>query len=296
MAWRWGPAWAAAATLPLLFAIQATRGALVEARNFRPTRNPVRIPTVLADLAVRVVEFQSEGLTNVRGWYVPSGNHAVVILAHGSGADRTQLAGEARALARDGFGILMFDWPGHGESGGRVTYGRTDRRAFSTAVDYAMAQPDVDRDRIGALGFSVGAALVAETAAEDTRVRALVLVSCFADSDEQTRYQFGFWRPVMQWPAVWVDRVFMPDGPLRPIDAVRALEGRDLLVIAASSDPTVPSWMSAKALLGSGRIQGDSHCAPFRSWRLGRAGPRGVPGTYPRILSPDAPPLESDGS
>ena len=31
---------------------------------------------------------------------------------------------------RDGFGVLVFDWPGHGESGGSVHYGAPERDAL----------------------------------------------------------------------------------------------------------------------------------------------------------------------
>jgi alpha-beta hydrolase superfamily lysophospholipase len=187
----------------------------------------------------------------VRGWYIPSRNGATVILAHGSNSNRGQLATEARMLSDAGFGILAFDWPGHGESSGRVTYGPEEKDAFNAAVSFAGSRPEADPGRIGALGFSVGAALVALAAAGDTRIHAVVLVSPFADSDEETRYEFARWGPLMQWPALWVDRAFMPGGPLRPVDSVRALAGRALLIVAASDDPVVPSWMSKKVYMAA---------------------------------------------
>ncbi|HXN31045.1 MAG TPA: alpha/beta fold hydrolase, partial [Polyangiaceae bacterium] len=137
-----------------------------------------------------------------------------------------------------------FDWPGHGESDGRVTYGSSEASAIRAAAQFVAAQPDVDRARIGALGVSAGAALLTMAAAEEGAIRALVLVSPFADSDAQTRAEFARWGPITQWPALWVDRTMMPEGPLRVLDAARSLGGRSLLVIAGDRDPIVPRQMS----------------------------------------------------
>ncbi len=237
---------AAAALLVALLAVQAFRGARTEAALFSPPRMPVHVPPVLEGVPLRDVAFVPDGGDEVRGWYVAPRNGAVVILGHGSGAERSQLATEARLLVDSGFGVLAFDCPGHGESSGKVTYGPLERGALRAAVSLVGYQPGVDVHRIGALGFSVGAALLAVTAPVEPGLRSIALVSCFADSDDQTRGQFGRWRFIMQWPAVWADHWLMPEGPLRPVDAVRRLAGRDVLVVAATEDRVVPSWMSAQ--------------------------------------------------
>jgi uncharacterized protein len=223
---------------------RAARAARAEMASFYPRRGPVARPQVLAELAqLRDVAFVSAGQT-IRGWFIPSRNGAAVVLAHGSSGDRSHVAKEGRALANAGFGALMFDWPGHGESDGRVTYGTRERDALREAVGFVASQPGVDAGRIGALGISVGAPLIALEASGDLRVRAIVMVSPFCDSVEQTRAEYARWGQVAQWPALWVDRIFMSDGPLRIADSLRALGGRSLLVVAGEGDPTVPLSMS----------------------------------------------------
>lgn len=230
--------------LGTLVVFHVGRAAMAEAATFRPRRGPVARPPDLADIfEMRDVAFNSGGAT-MRGWYVPSRNGAAVVLVHGSGGDRSHVAAEARALANAGFGALLFDWPGHGESGGRLTYGSSERGAIRAAVQFASVQPDVNPARIGAFGVSAGAALLATEAADDAAVRTLVLVSPFADSETQTRAEYARWGPVTQQVALWVDRALMPEGPLRALDALRALGGRSLLVIAGDHDPVVPRALS----------------------------------------------------
>jgi len=230
--------------LGTLVVLHAGRTAMAEAATFRPRRGPVARPPDLADLTqVRDVAFESGGAT-IRGWYVPSRNRAAVVLVHGSSGDRSHVAAEARVLADAGFGALLFDWPGHGQSGGRVTYGSSERGAIRSAVQFVVAQPDVDPARVGAFGVSAGATLLATEAASDPVVRTLVLVSPFADSETQTRAEYARSGLIARQVALWVDRMLMPEGPVRALDAVRALGGKSLLVIAGDHDPVVPRALS----------------------------------------------------
>jgi uncharacterized protein len=227
----------------LAFALRVAVGAArSEFASFHPRRGPVARPPVLEGLKIRDVAFDACGVV-LRGWYVPSQNRAAVVLSHGSDTDRHAVARELRALADAGFGVLAFDWPGHGESEGRVTFGTCELEAFHSAVAFAAAQPDVDPARIGAFGISMGAALLAVAAPDDRRVRALALVSPFTDGDDLTRWQCARWGPLALWPALWVDHTY-GDGNLRPIDAIGRLDHCALLVVASGNDRVVPPWMT----------------------------------------------------
>jgi alpha/beta superfamily hydrolase len=78
-------------------------------------------------------------------------------------------------LTRHGYGVLMLDRRGEGESEGdynaRGWGGEPDLEA---AISYLAARDDVARDRIGGLGLSVGGELLLQTAARDARLRAVV--------------------------------------------------------------------------------------------------------------------------
>src|SRR5207249_4938858 len=110
---------------------------------------PRRLPSSPVGVAVERVMWTAAG-ARIAGWYTSSKNGAAVVLTHGSSANRSQINFEFTALARAGFGVLAFDWPGHGESGGAVRYGSPERAAFAGAVDWLTRRPDVNAKHVGA--------------------------------------------------------------------------------------------------------------------------------------------------
>jgi alpha-beta hydrolase superfamily lysophospholipase len=247
--WLARAGWFVTGALALVSLAHVVRVYREEEGCFHPRRGRVDVPASLADLpGRRDVEFAAQGGAALRGWYFASHNRAAVVLVHGSSADRAQLAVQARVLVDAGFGVLVFDLPGHGESEGSVKYGQPEREAIGAAVHFVAGQPDVDPSRVGALGLSVGAALVAVAAAGEPAIRALVLVSPFTDSEDQAKADMRGRRSRTPWldeaVVLAIDRHYMTDGPLRPIDAVGRFGGRPLLVVAAADDHVVPLWMS----------------------------------------------------
>ena len=61
-------------------------------------------------------------------------------------------------LARHGYGVLLFDRRGEGESEGDPnTLGSAGARDLEAALAFLRGRPDVDPDRIGGLGLRSGA-------------------------------------------------------------------------------------------------------------------------------------------
>jgi pimeloyl-ACP methyl ester carboxylesterase len=183
----------------------------------------------------------------VRGWFLASRNGAAVLLVHGSNADRTQLLPEARTLSRAGYGVLLFDQPGNGESGGEKRRG--DEADFlSVAVDFLATEPGLRPGGIGAYGFSSGAAFLAEAAAKDARIEGVVLAGCYGD-DEQYILHYGGRGPLSGLPALWAARWEGLAFP-HPLAAMPAIAPRAIFLIAGDRDPTVP-WESSRQLYGA---------------------------------------------
>jgi dienelactone hydrolase len=108
-------------------------------------------------------------------WYVPSRNGAALLVDHGSGGSRERVVAHVRMLARHGYGVLALDLPGNGESEGHSNgLGDNAQPAVAAGLDYLSRRPDVDPDRIGGFGLSLGAEVLIQAAASDPRLRAVV--------------------------------------------------------------------------------------------------------------------------
>ena len=117
------------------------------------------------------VSFTTADGLRLEGWYVPSKNGADVIVYPGRKGPQTP----ARILARHGYGVLLFDRRGEGESEGDPNaLGWAGTRDLDAAISYLQARPDVDDDRIGGLGLSVGGEVMLQEAAETDDLKAVV--------------------------------------------------------------------------------------------------------------------------
>jgi fermentation-respiration switch protein FrsA (DUF1100 family) len=139
-----------------------------------PTSNGIRTPADVG-LAFTDVELTTADGVTLAGWYVTSTNGAAVVVRHGAGSVRASTLDHAAVLARHGFGVLLVDARGHGDSGGRAMdlgwYGELDTGA---AVDFLVARPEVDPDRIAVLGLSMGGEEAIGAIGTDPRIAAVV--------------------------------------------------------------------------------------------------------------------------
>jgi len=143
--------------------------------------NIARIPTAQTEtpadrgIAYENVSFKTElGLT-LYGWFIPSTNGATIITVHGAGNNRSTVMDEAEMLVRNGYGVLMFDAEGFGDSEGRGNaFGWTGARSVHAASAYLATRDDVDPARIGGLGLSMGGEVLLQAAAESAALKAIV--------------------------------------------------------------------------------------------------------------------------
>ncbi len=129
------------------------------------------VPADRLGVAHEDVRFTTSDGLELEGWYVPSRNGAAVIAFPGRNGPQKQ----ARMLARHGYGVLLFDRRGEGRSDGDPNaFGWGGDRDVKAAIDFLQQRPDVDPERIGGLGLSVGGELMLEVAAESEELRAVV--------------------------------------------------------------------------------------------------------------------------
>jgi len=107
----------------------------------------------------------------LRGWYVRSKNGAAVIVFPG----RTGPQPHARMLVRHGYGVLLLDRRGEGQSEGDPNgLGWGMDADIAAAAAFLRERPDVEHGRVGGLGLSVGGEVLIEAAAKTDLLRAVV--------------------------------------------------------------------------------------------------------------------------
>lgn len=139
-----------------------------------PTRAPITNTPADMGLEYEDVTFPTaDGLT-LRGWYLPSKNRAAIIAVHGSDGNRLHTIWHAFALAEHGYGVLLFDLRAHGESDGELFPVTNDSPDIAAAVKYLSSRPEIDPERIGAVGLSLGAHVIMQAAPEVPKLKALI--------------------------------------------------------------------------------------------------------------------------
>ena len=115
-------------------------------------------------------------------FFTPSGGgrHPAVLLAHGFGGTKSDVAGEARALARAGYAVLTWSARGFGASGGQIGLDSPDYEVKDVKglVSWLARRPEVRLDRpgdprVGVAGASYGGGIALMSAALDRRIDAI---------------------------------------------------------------------------------------------------------------------------
>jgi hypothetical protein len=146
--------------LAFVYTVVPVGMALTETHKFR---EPVGPPPA----GYQEVAFEASDGVALSGWYRPTRNGATVLVVHGGGGDRTGSLAHAQLLARHGYGVLLHDARGRGRSEGtQNSYGWGWDRDVAGAMAFLKSRPEVDPARIGGLGLSTGADVLANAAAE----------------------------------------------------------------------------------------------------------------------------------
>ena len=152
----------------------------------------------LAERLHRTTSVDEVMLTSSDGWelhgtrWLPQRDHPVpgIVLLHSGRSDRAVFARLERLLAERGFAVLNLDWRGRGRSTNRGTYmqlGADERAAgwrdAAAAFDHLAALAGVDAQRLGAVGVIHGAEHAVRAAADDGRVRAIVVLTGYRPAE-----------------------------------------------------------------------------------------------------------------
>src|SRR5215211_4752141 len=151
---------AAAGVLSVVFVFFPVGMAIVDIHSLhRPVGSP-------PNAAYETVSFTASDGVDLEGWYRPSRNGASVLMISGGGGNRRSTLRHAKMLERHGYGVLVYDPRGSGNSEGMInSYGWGWEKDAAAALDFLAAREDVEPGRVGTLGLSTGADIAIDIAA-----------------------------------------------------------------------------------------------------------------------------------
>ena len=130
----------------------------------------------------------ASGAETCAAWHYPAsgatGEGPIVVMAHGlSGTRRDRLGPFAERFSAAGFGALVFDHRGFGDSTGEPDLFKPALQLedWRAAISFARSLPSVDPERVATFGSSMGGGNALAAAAEDRRVAAAISQVPFLD-------------------------------------------------------------------------------------------------------------------
>ncbi len=212
----------------------------------RPNNHPMTLhPRVVSPDATAWSVRTTDGLT-LRGWYYPTARQRhLIVLVHGLWASWPEMAALGRDLHDQGYDVLLFDLRGHGQSDpSRLSLGGRERADLRAVMRWALDE-GYEEDRIGWLGYSMGASTLVLEAAHNPSIHAAVIDSPYGDLPALLKTQLSKHSRLPSWfnPGILTAaRLFygLRTEELVPIKAAASWGDRPLLLIHGESDSIVP--------------------------------------------------------
>ena len=111
---------------------------------------------------------------SIRAWYYPSKNGAAILALGGIGGSLGDALPPARLLFDAGYGVLQIDSRACAHPPARVTLGGHEIYDAAAGVDFLLRRSDVDHDKIGAFGFSMGGVTLIRYTSKQPKIQALI--------------------------------------------------------------------------------------------------------------------------
>ena len=201
-------------------------------------------------IAYENVRFKARDGKELSGWLIPPAQkNAIVILTHGLFRTRVEMLSRAVALAKAGYGALLYDSRNHGTSEKAiVSLGFYETQDVLGAIDYLQhrCQVSPQSPKIVLMGVSMGAVATLRAAAQSDRYAALVIDSPFS-SIRQTiiHHSWLFFNlPRFIFPPIflfWFQRFTGFDvDEVNTLECIARVQPVPLLVIASEGDRRMP--------------------------------------------------------
>lgn len=242
------------------------------AAEFTPRFDPANPPTATTAQKLYSVRFAGGDRATVPAFFmVPAGAKAdeklpVVLLLHGLGGSKTDVFLLQVALARRGYATLAPDVAGHGERPriegkplADLALPQMRQVAAQTvadlrrAVDLLETRPEIDPERIGFIGISLGGILGSVFAGDETRIKAVALWAAGGDwASLIGKSKHPFAASYRNKGATDPVKIAQEMADVEPTRVVGGIAGRPLLLLNGDKDEIVPR-VSTDALFAAAK-------------------------------------------
>ncbi|MEW6401388.1 MAG: alpha/beta hydrolase [Chloroflexota bacterium] len=245
--------------------------------SYRQTQAYLRPPRVIASgdflrankIEYQIIELTTEDGINLRAFYTPPQNGAVILVAHGHAGTIPE---DIYAMfARYGYGVLAWEFRAHGESGGDFTsLGYYEVLDMKAALDYALSQPHVEH--VGAWGGSMGAVTSIRAGAAYSQIEAVVADSAFDTLEGvfEVRVPYPTIRPFIRFFAEM--ETGLNQDVVRPVDEIGRISPRPVFLIQGLGDYSIPYRSAENLYAAAGE--------PKYFWEGEKAGHLGMYGSF----------------
>jgi alpha-beta hydrolase superfamily lysophospholipase len=247
------------AVLSVLF-VWRTRGEAHKlVTNPKETRKTVSELPSARGLKFEDVSVKTKDGMHLKGWFIPGTGPATVMVVHGYKDSRSMMLGVANILHKHGFNVVVASLRGHDDNDGeQISFGLHEMADLDAFYRYAMTRPDVDKQRFGLFGVSMGGTISIEYAAENRAIRALVSDCAFSSIRDTVETSVRFFTGLPPFPFApailfWTERELK--GDVDEIDAkkwIRRIAPRPVLVMQGGSDKVVSPESGARLFEAAG--------------------------------------------
>lgn len=181
------------------------------------------------------------------GWFFPGLRAApLVVICHGYNSSRSEILTLATSLQQHRYNVFAFNFAGHGESPvGYTTLGYKETEELLAALALLATRTDIDTERIGLWGYSLGAYAVLSAAPRSPQVKALVVDSAYPVPESLLRLELenlgANMIPLLTSISTLEFRLLAVyyGGQLHPTEARSSLAGLPKLFVVGSDAPAL---------------------------------------------------------
>ncbi len=131
-----------------------------------------------------------------------------IVFCHGLTTNKEIYLGLCRRIASLGIAVLVIDLRGHGHSSGASDFGKSEQHDVLAALDFLEARDDIDSEKLGVIGHSMGGITATRTAFLKGSEKIKVSIAIFCWQSMQTAVEaifgpvetfVGRWWPFFGW-------------------------------------------------------------------------------------------------